>query len=78
MPVFKLVIRSLTGWPQRDLELVSKRAGALRRPPAKVTSRGVELMLAAPSREAARTKLETAVQGIHSHTGVFLDEEMAF
>jgi hypothetical protein len=78
VPVFKLVIRSLTGWPQRDLERVSRRARALRRPPAEVTDRGVELMLAAPSREAALARLETAVQGIHSHTGVFLDEEMAF
>jgi hypothetical protein len=78
MPVFKLVIRSFTGWSQRDLERVSGRAGALRRPPAEVTNRGVELLLAAPSREAARTKLETAVQGIHSHSGVYLDEEIRF
>jgi hypothetical protein len=78
MPVFRLVIRSLTGWSQRDLERVSKRAGALRRPPAEVTSRGVELTLAANSREAARAKLEAAVQGIHSHTGVYLDEEANF
>jgi hypothetical protein len=78
MPVFKLVIRSSTGWSQHDLERVSRRAGALRRPPAEVTSRGVELRLAAHSREAARVKLESAVQGIHSHTGVYLDEEMRF
>jgi hypothetical protein len=36
----------------------------------------LELLLDAPNREAARTKLETAVQGIHSHTGVYLDEEI--
>jgi hypothetical protein len=78
MAVFRLVIRSSTGWSQRDLERVSRRAGALRRPPAEVTSRGVELMLQARSSDAARVKLETAVQGIHSHTGVYLDEELRF
>lgn len=76
--VFKLVIRSSTGWSQRDLERVSRRAGALRRPPAEVTSRGLELMVHAADREAARAKLESAVQGIHSHTGVYLDEEIRF
>jgi hypothetical protein len=76
MPVFRLVIRSSTGWSQRDLERVSKRAGARRRSPAEVTTRGVELMIQAPNGEAARAKLEAAVQGIHSHTGVYLHEEI--
>jgi hypothetical protein len=78
MPIFKLVVRSSTGWPRHDLDRVSRRAGALRHPPAEVTDRGLELMMNAPSREAARVKLETAVHGIHSHTGVYLDEEVRF
>ena len=78
MPIFKLVVRSSTSWPRRDLDRVSKLAGALRHPPAEVTDRGLELMLDAPSREAARAKLETAVHGIHSHTGVYLDEEVRY
>ena len=76
--VFRLVVRCSTGWSQHDLERVSRRAGALRRSPAEVTSRGLELMVDAPDREAARAKLEYAVQGIHSHTGVYLDEEIRF
>lgn len=78
MAVFKLVIRSSTGWSQRDLERVSRRVGALRRPPAEVTSRGLELLVDADDREAVRAKLESAVQGIHSHTGVYLEEELRF
>jgi hypothetical protein len=76
VPVYKLVIRSSTGWSKRDLERVSRLAGALRHPPAEVTSRGLELQLSARNREAARAKLEMAVQGIHSHSGVYLDEEI--
>ena len=78
MPIFKLVVRSATGWPRQDLDRVSKLAGALRNPPAEVTDRGLELMMNAPSPEAARVKLETAVHGIHSHTGVYLEEEVRF
>jgi hypothetical protein len=77
MPVFKLVVRSSTGWSDRDRERVSRLAGALG-PPAQVTNRGLEISVEAPSREAARAKLENAVQGVHSHTGVYLDDETNF
>jgi hypothetical protein len=76
MPVHTLVIRTSTGWSERDQKRVVKLAGALRNPPARVTERGLELSIEAATAEAARAKLETAVQGIHSHTGVFLDREI--
>jgi hypothetical protein len=45
-------------------------------PPARVTELGFELSLIADSAEAARAKAESAVHGIHSHTGVYLEEEI--
>ena len=53
-----------------------KLAGALTDPPAEVTGRGFAVAMNAATGEAARTKLEMAVHGIHSHTGVYLDEEI--
>jgi hypothetical protein len=52
-----------------------RSAGALGDPPAGVTERGFKLAIDAAGAEAAQTK-EMAVQGIHSHTGVYLVEEL--
>jgi hypothetical protein len=76
MPVFRLVIRSSTGWSARDQSRVSTRAEALQEPPAQVTGRGFELSVDADTGEAARARVEMAVQGIHSHTGVYLEREV--
>jgi hypothetical protein len=76
MPVFRIVIRSSTGWSARDQTRVLLRAGALLEPPAQVTDRGFELSLDAATGEAARAKAEASVHGIHSHTGVYLEEEL--
>lgn len=76
MPVFRLVIRSSTGWSARDQTRVVGRVGALEEPPAQVTERGLELSVDADNGEAATAKVEAAVQGIHSHTGVYLEEEI--
>lgn len=77
VPVFKLVIRASTGWSDRDKTRVMRSAGALHDPPSRVTDRGFELAIKARNAEAARTKVEAAVNGIHSHTGVYLQEELS-
>lgn len=76
MPIFRLVIRSGTGWSERDQARVVTRAAALQTPPARVTELGFELSVEADTAEAARAKAESAVHGIHSHTGVYLEEEV--
>jgi hypothetical protein len=76
MPIFKLVIRSSTGWSDRDQTRVLKLAGALSEPPAAITERGFELAMEAATGDEAKAKLEKAVHGIHSHTGVYLEEEI--
>jgi len=73
---FRVVIRSSTGWSSQDRNRVLRRAGALQEPPAELTERGFELSLRAKAAEAAREKVEAAVQGIHSHTGVYLTTEL--
>lgn len=76
MPVFRLIIRSSTGWSQRDQIRVLARAKALGEPPPQVTERGLELSVEANSGEAAKATVERAVHGIHSNTGVYLEEEI--
>jgi hypothetical protein len=76
MPVFRLIIRSSTGWSDRDQARVVTRAGALKTHPARVTELGFELSVNADTAEAAKAKAESAVHGIHSHTGVYLEEEV--
>lgn len=76
MPVFRLIIRSSTGWSDRDQARVVARAEALQTPPARVTELGFELSVHADTAEAAKAKAESAVHGIHSHTGVYLEEEI--
>src|SRR5439155_424626 len=73
---FRLVIRSSTGWSERDRARVLARAKGLGSPPSQVTARGFELSVGADTAEAARTRVELAVHGIHSHTGVYLAEEI--
>ena len=76
MPVFRLIIRSSMGWSQRDQIRVLTRAEARREPPAQVTERGLELSVEADSGEMAKATVERAVHGIHSNTGVYLEEEI--
>jgi hypothetical protein len=76
MLVFRIVIRSWTGWSIRDQNRVLTRAGALRDPPGQLTERGFELSVEAKTADAARDKVEAAVNGIHSHTGVYLAAEI--
>ncbi len=76
MLVFRVVIRGLTAWSISDQKRVVARAGALQEPAARVTEHGFELSVEARTAEAAREKVEAAVQGIHSHTGVYLATEI--
>ncbi len=77
MLVFRVVIRALTGWSVSDQKRVAARARALQEPPARLTEHGFELSVAARTAEAAREKVEAAVQGLHSHTGVYLAAEIS-
>jgi hypothetical protein len=52
------------------------RAEALREPPAQLTEQGFELSVEAKTADAARERVEAAVHGIHSHTGVYLATEI--
>jgi hypothetical protein len=76
MPAFRLIIRSSTGWSDRDQARVVTRAEALKAPPARVSELGFELSVKAATAEAAKAKAESAVHGIHSHTGIYLEEEI--
>lgn len=76
MPSFRLIIRSSTGWSNRDQARVAARARALPMPPARVTELGFELSVNAHTAEDAKLIAESAVQGIHSHTGVYLEAEV--
>lgn len=46
--------------------------------PGPGNERGFELAMETAGAEAAKTKAEMAVQGIHSHTGVYLVEELPY
>ena len=76
MPAFRLIIRSSTGWSDRDQARVVAGAEALKAPPARVTELGFELSVKAGTAEAAKARVESAVHGIHSHTGIYLEEEI--
>jgi hypothetical protein len=76
MSVFRLIIRTSTGWSKRDQVRVLARAAALEEPQAQLTDQGLELSVEADSREVAKERVETAVHGIRSHTGVYLAGEV--
>jgi hypothetical protein len=76
MLIFRVVIRTSTGWSGSDQDRVLTRAGALREPAAQLTEQGFELSVEAKTAAAAREKVEAAVQGIHSHTGVYVAAEI--
>jgi hypothetical protein len=75
MSVFRVIIRTSTGWSKRDQVRVLSRAAALDEPEAQLTDRGLELSVEADSREVAKERVEAAVHGIRSHTGVYLAGE---
>jgi hypothetical protein len=76
MSVFRLIIRTSTGWSKRDQVRVLARAAALEEPKAELTDRGLELSVEADSRDIAKERVEAAVHGIRSHTGVYLAGEV--
>jgi hypothetical protein len=76
MSVFRLIIRTSTRWSNRDQLRVLARADALEEPQAELTDRGLELSVEADSREVAKERVEAAVHGIRSHTGVYLEGEV--
>lgn len=78
MVVYRLIIRSSTGWSPSDQDRVSNRAGALAEPAPRLTDHGFELSVKAPTADAALDSVEAAVHGIHSHTGVYLATELVF
>jgi hypothetical protein len=76
MSVFRLIIRTSTAWSKRDQVRVLARAAALEEPQAELTDRGLELSVEADSRDIAKERVESAVHGIRSHTGVYLAGEV--
>jgi hypothetical protein len=76
MSVFRLIIRTSTGWSKRDQVRVLTRAAALEEPQPELTDRGFELSVEADSSEVAKQKVEAAIHGVRSHTGVYLKGEV--
>jgi hypothetical protein len=76
MSVFRLIIRTSTAWSQRDQLRVLARAVALDEPQPELNDRGLELSVEAASSEVAKQRVEAAIHGVRSHTGVYLKGEL--